>query len=164
MARKKFEELEYDPIEAEARRALARQISQPHGVPFQTVGNAAIKEEETATEQAWQSTPQLPQAAQAPAPQRKLKKRSFSCASAELDAELDSFLLRIQDAARTHVPFQVLMRAACVAMMKAEEQIISEMKRADTPSFPATFAHAQYAQFEEYWIDVIAKALRKARP
>jgi hypothetical protein len=51
-----------------------------------------------------------------------------------------------------------------MAMMTAEEQIISEMKKNPPTACPATFAHAQYAQFEEYWVEVIGKALRKARP
>jgi hypothetical protein len=38
MGRKKFEETEYDPIEAEAKRTLARQVSQV-GVPTSVVDN-----------------------------------------------------------------------------------------------------------------------------
>jgi hypothetical protein len=170
MARKKFEEVEYDPIEAEAKRALARQISQPAMSPLATFGNAAVKEEplETVNVQSLREpvrpVPPLPTKAEAPLPARKQKKRSFSCANAELDAELDAFLLRIQETARTHVPFQVLMRAACTAMMGAEEQIVAEMKKSPPSPYPATFAHAEYGQFEDYWIEVMGKALRKARP
>jgi hypothetical protein len=38
------------------------------------------------------------------------------------------------------------------------------MKKNLPTACPAAFAHAQYAQFEEYWVEVIGKALRKARP
>jgi hypothetical protein len=69
--------------------------------------------------------------------ERKQKKRSFSCSNTDQDSELDSFLLRIEDAARTHVPFQVVMRAACMAMMTAEEQIISSCPTASNLGDPS---------------------------
>lgn len=173
MARKKFEEIEYDPIEAEARRVLARQVSQPTPMAPLSMGSVAIKEtavedENVGPVRAPVREARFPQSKKTkediPFLERKQKKRSFSCANTELDSELDSFLLRIQEAARTHIPFQVLMRAACIAMIKAEDQIISEMKKLPPSAYPATFARVEYAQFEEYWIEVIGKALRKARP
>ncbi len=173
MARKKFEEIEFDPIEAEAKRALARQVSQAGApVALTSMGNTALKEELINVDQPKlivkepikEPTFLAPRKELPPLPARKQKKRSFSCANPEQDSELDGFLLRIEEAARTHVSFQVLMRAACMAMMTAEEQIIAEMRKNPPSSCPATFAHAQYAQFEEYWNEVIGKALRKARP
>jgi|GEM_PF-1575441 len=173
MGRKKFEEVEYDPIEAEAKRELARQVSQV-GSPFTAlpVSNAQPKESPVNRDE---PRPPVKEPAKeisfigskreiSSRPERKQKKRSFSCANPDQDTELDGFLLRVEDEARTHVPFQVLMRAACMAMMTAEEQIIAEMKKNPPSACPATFAHAQYAQFEEYWIEVLGKALRKARP
>lgn len=177
MGRKKFEEIEHDPIEAEAKRTLARQVSQagvPTAIPTFTppIGNALPKEEPVNLDDSKPISREPvkeisfigPKKDIDLRPERKQKKRSFSCSNTDQDSELDSFLLRIEDAARTHVPFQVVMRAACMAMMTAEEQIISEMKKNPPSACPATFAHAQYAQFEEYWMEVIGKALRKARP
>lgn len=171
MGRKKFEETEYDPIEAEAKRTLARQVSQV-GVPSVAPDNVVrletaihLDEPKSPAREVTKDTSLVnPKKEVGPHLERKQKKRSFSCSNTDQDSELDSFLLRIEDAARTHVPFQVVMRAACMAMMTAEEQIISEMKKNPPSACPATFAHAQYAQFEEYWIEVIGKALRKARP
>jgi hypothetical protein len=169
MARKKFEEIEFDPIEAEAKRVLARQVSQAGApVAFTSMGNAALKEDPINVDQPKSIVKEpayiAPKKELPPLPARKQKKRSFSCANLEQDSELDGFLLRIEDAARTHVPFQVLMRAACMAVMTAEEQIIAEMRKNPPSACPATFAHAQYAQFEEYWNEIIGKAVRKARP
>jgi hypothetical protein len=174
MARKKFEEVEYDPIEAEANRNLARQVSQA-GIPTPmtiAVGNTVAKEAPINTDEPAPTTKEAvkefafvaPKKEALARPERKQKKRSFSCATSDQDSELDGFMLRIEEAARTHVPFQVMMRAACMAMMGAEEQIMTEMRKNPPPSCPATFAHAQYAQFEEYWTEVMGKALRKSRP
>ncbi len=171
MGRKKFEETEYDPIEAEAKRTLARQVSQV-GVPTSVVDNVVRLETSLSLDEPRSTSSEVtkerafitPKKEVLPRLERKQKKRSFSCSNTDQDSELDGFLLRIEDAARTHVPFQVVMRAACMAMMTAEEQIISEMKKNPPTACPATFAHAQYAQFEEYWVEVIGKALRKARP
>ena len=154
MGRKKFEEVEYDPIEAEAKRSLARQVSSLGVVPFiapKAAANTAIRE----------SPIEKPKVI---SPDKRQKKRSFSCANSDQDFELDRFMLRMEEQAHTHIPFQVLMRAVCTVMMRAEEQIVSEMKKNAPTSCPATFAYAQYAEFEEYWTETIAKALRKTRP
>lgn len=181
MARKKFEELEYDPIEAEAKRQLARTVSSPatssNIVPMpqpvepEKIEHASFEpaisrphQVETKASPAKSSSEPSDKGIEAKiASSRREKKRSFSCASPEQDSELDSFILRIQEAAGTHVPFQVLMRAACIAMLSAEDQLMNELKRTNAPSFPAKFAHAKYAEFEEYWTQVVQKAIRKSR-
>lgn len=166
MAKKRFEEIEYDPIEAEAKRALARSVSSPTSatniIPIpQTFG--VKKTEESPLRESSIIEEKGRGLVTATMPARKEKKRSFSCASPEQDHELDAFILRVQEAVGTHVPFQVLMRAACVAMLSAEDQLMSELKKIQPPSFPAKFAHAKYAEFEEYWINVLQKAIRKSR-
>jgi hypothetical protein len=167
MARKKFEEVEFDPIEAEARRALARSVSQPVAPSPPAESSNVLMMPRTAetppparqTDEQEAAPPRLESAVP-----RREKKRSFSCANPEQDYELDALLLRLQDVAGTHIPFQVIGRAAIVAVLSAEQQIIIEMQRQRPPKFPAKSAHAEYALFEEYWIQIIQKALRKARP
>jgi hypothetical protein len=182
MVRKKFEELEYDPIESEAKRQLARTVSvpskPPHVVPVSQTSEAEKTDHSPFNEPTIVRASQIetgPSHVTNPselgdkgagakvALNRKEKKRSFSCASQEQDTELDSFVLRIQEVAGTHVPFQVLMRAACMAMLSAEDQLVTEIKKTNAPSFPAKFAHAKYAEFEEYWSQVIQKAIRRSR-
>ena len=154
MGRKKFEEVEYDPIEAEAKRSLARQVS--------SLGVVSRIAPTTSLNTVMQTNPI--EKTRVISPGKKQKKRSFSCANSDQDFELDRFMLRMEEQAHTHIPFQVLMRAVCTVMMRAEEQIVSEMKKNVPTSCPATFAYAQYAEFEEYWTETIAKALRKTRP
>jgi hypothetical protein len=189
MAKKKFEEVEYDPIAAEAKRQLARTVSSPSIVskivpmpqelPTIKVDPIQLREpiEIKPIEPELKATPESREVYSRGEPlqpiqrapeinnvrQRKEKKRSFSCASVEQDSELDSFIQRMQEAAGTYIPFQVLMRAACTAMLSAEDQIIGEMKKTQPPTFPAKYAHAKYAEFEEYWIQVVQKAIRKSR-
>jgi hypothetical protein len=175
MGKKKFEELEYDPIEAEAKRALARAVSQP-GVPdvepvITPVANsdrppASLPKDvvEEDTRKPTRSTTSSPGQRPAKVVERKEKKRSFSCANSEQDRELDGFIRRIQDMSGTHVSFQVLLRAACISVLRAEEQIVQELRKTPPPPQPATFQSTEYAQFEEYWIETIATALRKVRP
>ena len=154
MGRKKFEEAEYDPIAAEAKRTLARSLSQPATRQAEQVPQRALSI----------AAAHVPTVSRMASTSRKEKKRSFSCANAAQDSELDAFLLRIEEAAGTHVPFQVLMRAACVNMMRAEEQLLSEIQKSTPPSCPATFRHVEYGQFEDYWTDIMTRALRKVRP
>ncbi len=161
MGRKKFEETEYDPIEAEARRALARSISRPDNVPEMSREEGRVVPLPQAANTLAIRTP-ISKSQRAHC--RKEKKRSFSCANSEQDAELDAFLLRIEEVTGTHLPFQVIMRAACVNIMAAEEQVLAELHKDAPPACPATFRHAEYAQFEEYWTDILGRALRRVRP
>jgi hypothetical protein len=175
MGKKRFEEVEYDPIEAEAKRALARAVSQP-GLVFQEgkriAGEGSIVSEPT--DNSMISSIEMSPKKRAPAKNstqeasarltRREKKRSFSCADEEQDRDLDLFISRLKSFSGTHLPFQVLMRAACVCVMRAEEQIVDAMRKLPPPVQPATFAHDAYAQFEEYWIELLSIALRRVRP
>ncbi|UBF28859.1 hypothetical protein K9N68_14050 [Kovacikia minuta CCNUW1] len=175
MGKKRFEEVEYDPIETEAKRALARAVSQP-GIGHQE-GKEIIGEGSTISVPTDTSTVSLIEAARKKRATvidttqkasgrltRKEKKRSFSCADEEQDRDLDLFIARLKSLSGTHLPFQVLMRAACVCVMRAEEQIVDAMRKMPPPVQPATFAHDAYAQFEEYWIELLGIALRRVRP
>ena len=156
MGKKKFEETEYDPFEAEARRVLARSVSQANNnnLAPNLVVLPAEREERRETQVAQPSNA---------VGRRREKKRTFSCANVEQDIELEAFLLRLEEASGTHIPFQVLMRASCMAVQGAEEQIMGEIKRMPTPPFPAKQAKAAYAKFEDYWTEILRKAMRKGR-
>lgn len=179
MGKKKFEEVEYDPIETEARRALARAVSQPgtsqpprmfttqtsNVVPLSSEVKKSVEQFGDGAGESREDPFKKPYINKANnIIRRREKRRSFSCANLEQDLELDAFLQRLKEFSGTHVPFQVIMRAACVVTMRAEEQILAETRKLPAPPLPAKFAHVEYAQFEEYWIEVVANAMRKVRP
>ena len=174
MAKKKFEEVEYDPFEQESRRHLARQITaggvsvaakldDPPLVVSSIVPEPAPKEGPLASrvtgtfrDEPANSVPR--------SLGTHLKSRTFKCASSAQDKELDSFLLRLGEASGTSVPFQVVARAAIAATMRSEEQIVELLRRRPPMRRPATVSATEYAQFEQYWAEVVVEALRKLRP
>lgn len=166
MGRKKFEEVEYDPFEAEARRNLARQVAASSAAPAPTLevepeaqGSAVIAPKVVRRSET--SSRMMPITSPVKGPQ---KSRTFKCANATQDKELDAFLVRLGEVAGTGVPFQLIARAAIAAAMRAEEQILDQIRRRPPGRRPATAAATQYAQFEQYWEEIVADALRKRRP
>lgn len=175
MGRKKFEEVEYDPFEQESRRSLARQVASGISAPSTptriATGNLAVNQQPEAT----QSVVQMPAVRARPSMDNATipltkpvkgpqKSRTFKCANATQDKELDSFLLRLEEAAGTSVPFQVIARAAIAATMRSEEQIIDIIRKKPPVRRPANVSATEYAQFEEYWVQIVAEAVRKLRP
>lgn len=176
MGKKKFEEVEYDPFQEEARRSLARQVASgvlpvSNAAPRVSIGNLAVNHQPEVTssvvplpvqrtKQA-NETPTVPLTNPVKGPQ---KSRTFKCANATQDKELDSFLLRLEEAAGTSVPFQLIARAAIAATMRSEEQIIEQIRKRPSRRRPANVSAAEYAQFEQYWVEIVAEALRKLRP
>ena len=175
MGRKKFEEVEYDPFQEEARRSLSRQVAS--GISAQAVssnmtsGNLAVGHQPMTTN----SVVPMPVARTRPAAENATipltkpvkgpqKSRTFKCANATQDKELDSFLLRLEEAAGTSVPFQLIARAAIAATMRSEEQVIDNIRKKPPMRRPANVSAAEYAQFEQYWVEIVAEALRKLRP
>jgi hypothetical protein len=172
MARKKFEEAEYDPFEQDRLRTLSRQVAThkdqgssgeispsekiaPNESPPAITNVVAIPKKpvrEYASLEAFQI---------AKGPQ---KSRTFKCSSVAQDKELDGFLARLKEVTATDVPFQVIARAAIAATMRAEEQIAEVIRKKPAMKRPANVLAAEYAQFEQYWADVVMEALRKVRP
>lgn len=173
MARKKFEEAEYDPFEQDRLRNLGRQVSGQNEaqVPLAVspVLEKSIAGEHQVTPDKVVAIPRK-QAGEyrtieafgvAKGPQ---KSRTFKCSTSAQDKELDAFLGRLKDVAGTDVPFQVVARAAIAATMRAEEQIAAVIKKKPAMKRPANVSVAEYAQFEQYWADIVMEALRKVRP
>lgn len=171
MARKKFEEVEYDPFQEEARRNLARQVTSGAGhTPSQPVpsSNLAVSYETNPSPSvvpiSRSRAPDISPAASPSSVKGPQKSRTFKCASATQDKELDSFLLRLGEASGTGVPFQVIARAAIAATMRSEENIIELIRRKPPMRRPANVSATEYAQFEQYWVETVVEALRKLRP
>jgi len=172
MAKKKFEEEEYDPFTEEARRNLARQVSAPlaqASAPTSASVNTAPASEPTRVANMPVSRnrftlPETPALTVANPAKGITKARTFKCASATQDKELDAFIVRLEEASSTSVPFQVIARAAIAATMRSEEQIVELIRRNPPQRRPANVSAAEYAQFEQFWMDIVMEALRKVRP
>jgi hypothetical protein len=174
MGKKKFEEVEYDPFEQESRRNLARRLTAPaveatgrsEARPADVSGSthnqaASLTDPRREVSRSFRDVAPIAPSRGRPMP---LKSRTFKCASATQDKELDSFLLRLAEASGTSVPFQVVTRAAIAATMRSEEQILELIRRRPPMRRPANVSATEYAQFEQYWMEVVAEALRKLRP
>lgn len=169
MARKKFEETEYDPFEKERLRSLSRQVASPRTSEPPVVQEGAVASDSSPTVSNVVTIPKKQQKEATPVEPFKIahgssKSRTFKCSSGAQDRELDSFLGRLKDTAGTDIPFQVVARAAIAATMRAEEQIAEVIRKKPAMRRPANVSAAEYALFEQYWADIIMEALRKVRP
>jgi len=172
MAKKKFEETEYDPFERDRLRTLSRQVATPKTSEPEV---SSPTPEITVTLEAPQATSNI-----VSMPKKRVrgtvqvdtfkvgqgnpKSRTFKCSSSAQDKELDSFLSRLKEIAGTEVPFQIVARAAIAATMRAEEQIADVVRKNPSMRRPANVSAAEYAQYEQYWADIVMEALRKVRP
>lgn len=80
------------------------------------------------------------------------------------DQDLTAFLQRLQRQSGTRVALSLLIRAGLHLMMQAETDIISQMRKSHPPRQPATHDSLSYAEFEQYWTQLIGEALRHTRP
>jgi hypothetical protein len=130
MPRNPRTELPYDPIRAD----LVRQVTDPvrrspdTPAPRLTLTPAAPKPE--------------------PVAEPTITKR-FVLTRTE-DAELNAFLLRLQNASGCKVPLSVIVRAALAILMENEERIAHTAERV-RPQLPSTHDRLALGQFEEQW-------------
>jgi hypothetical protein len=66
------------------------------------------------------------------------------------DAEVNAFLVRLQEAARTKVPLGMLVRAVLWVLMEREEALLAEA-REKTFRLPSTHDRLGLGEFEERW-------------
>ena len=165
MAKKKFEEKEYDPIEAQARRDAAIAASKTRAgetEPDLKVLDGKkdpVKNDNKAVEKTTSSTTKATATIKA-----KPKSRKYASESAAHDKELDAFLNRLRDLSSTSVSFGIVARAAINYVIREEEQIIEEIRKNPPAQQPATHDTEAYAKFEDYWNEVILNGLRQMRP
>ncbi len=133
MPKKRFEERPYDPISADlVRDATAPPISL---VPVR----AAVVAPDVQVE-------------------RTITKR-FVLTRSE-DADVEAFVLRLQRAARTKVPFGVVLRAALAVVMEAEAQLCATVEQ-QTFRLPSTHDRLALGEFEDQWRRSLQTALLK---
>jgi hypothetical protein len=163
MPRKPFEELPYNPIEADLARdaaALGRPLADGRDQVLTQLeaplGRAAVEPQRVPRKQAKLSLPATL------APKSEVAKR-FSLTRDE-DVDIAEFLQRLQRQSGTKVALSLLIRAALTLMMHAEVEIITQMRKSPPPNQPATHDSLAYAEFEHYWVQLLAEALRNTRP
>jgi hypothetical protein len=155
MPRKRFNDKPYNPIEADLARDAA------------SMDQRRLANNETPLI--------LENASRRPQQPRNLGGRSSSHLSksevakrftvtVDEDQDLTSFLQRLQRQSGTRVALSLLIRAGLHLMMQAETDIISQMRKSPPPRQPATHDSLSYAEFEQYWTQLIGEALRHTRP
>ncbi len=140
MPKKRNSEQPYDPISAD----LVREVT---SVQRRSVGPSP----------GIALVPTQKSLATGPFPEPTITKR-FVLSRSE-DSELNTFLLRLQQAARTKVPLGLLVRAALSVVMEAEPGLLAE---AEKQSFrlPSTHDRLGLGEFEDQWRKSIVAALR----
>jgi hypothetical protein len=138
MPKKRFEERPYDPISADLVRDATAGARRPAPV---ATGIALVATRPRAE----------------PPPEATITKR-FVLTRSE-DAELNAFLLRLQQAARAKVPLGLIVRAALSVVMEAEAELCAVVQ-AQTFRLPSTHDRMAMGEFEEQWCKALSAALK----
>jgi hypothetical protein len=141
LPKKRFEERPYDPISAD----LVRDATLPQTRGLISAPPISLVPVRTAT------------AAQDAQVERTITKR-FVLTRSE-DADVEAFMLRLQRAARTKVPFGVVLRAALAVVMEAEAKLCAAVEQ-QTFRLPSTHDRLALGEFEDQWRECLARALR----
>ncbi len=75
------------------------------------------------------------------------------------DADVEAFMLRLQRAARTKVPFGVVLRAALAVVMEAETKLCAAVEQ-QTFRLPSTHDRLALGEFEDQWRKCLVRSLR----
>ncbi len=137
MPKKRFEERPYDPISADLVRDATAGVRRTAPV---TSGIALVANRPR------RETP----------PEATITKR-FVLTRSE-DAELNAFLLRLQQAARTKVPLGLIVRAALSVVMEDETELCAAVGR-QTFRLPSTHDRLALGEFEDQWRECLQVAL-----
>lgn len=163
MPRKPFEDQPYNPIEADLARdaaAPARPLAggQDHALFHgeAPTGGTIIEPPRAKRNQAKLTVPT------SLGSKSEVGKR-FSLTRDE-DLDLAEFLRRLQRQSGTKVALSLLIRASLTLIMHAEAEMLTQMRKSPPPSQPATHDSLAYADFEHYWVQLLAEALRNTRP
>lgn len=138
MPKKRFEERPYDPISADLVRDATAGARRPAPV---ATGIALVATRPRAEP-----------------PQEATITKRFVLTRSE-DAELNAFLLRLQQAARAKVPLGLIVRAAMSVVMEAEAELCSAVGQ-QTFRLPSTHDRLALGEFEEQWRECLVLALR----
>ncbi len=137
MPKKRIEERPYDPISADLVRDVTSGARQKPPAPS-GIGLVPTRPRTETT------------------PEATITKR-FVLTRSE-DAELNAFLLRLQQAARAKVPLGLIVRAALSVVMEAETELCATVGR-QTFRLPSTHDRLALGEFEEQWRECLQVAL-----
>ncbi|MGE3310688.1 MAG: hypothetical protein AB7O66_12020 [Limisphaerales bacterium] len=73
------------------------------------------------------------------------------------DADLNAFLLRLQQAAGARVPLSVIVRALLTLAMQAESAILRQLSR-QAIRLPSTHDTLALGEFEAHWLSALSHA------
>ena len=138
MPKKRFEERPYDPISADLVRDATAGARRP--VPVAT-GIALVA-----------TRPRAEPPSEATITKRFVLTRSE-------DAELNAFLLRLQQAARAKVPLGLIVRAALSVVMETEAELCASVGQ-QTFRLPSTHDRLALGEFEEQWRACLTRAMQ----
>lgn len=161
MPRKRFEDEPYNPIEAEIARDAAsigpmRESRSDKALDTDVSGSARINSQQRGSS----NTRELHQRTRTHTSKSEVAKR-FTLTREE-DIDLIEFLQRLQRQSATKVALSLLIRVGLNLMMQAEAEIVSQMRKDPPPNQPATHDSLAYAEFEQYWTQIIETALRNS--
>lgn len=142
MPKKRFEERPYDPISADlvrdATSAQTRGLVSAPPISLVPIKTTLVAADATV--------------------ERTITKR-FVLTRSE-DADVEAFVLRLQRAARTKVPFGVVLRAALAVVMEAEAKLCAAVEQ-QTFRLPSTHDRLALGEFEDQWRRSLQAALLK---
>ena len=141
MPKKRLDEKPYDPITAD----LVREATSPRTRGAVPVPPIALVP---------------PRAGRAPSQvvEPSITKRFVLTRSEDTDVE--EFMLRLQRAARTKVPFGVVLRAALAVVIEAEAKLCAAVEQ-QTFRLPSTHDRLALGEFEDQWRRCLGTALCK---
>ena len=136
MPKKRFDERPYDPISAD----LVRDVT-----AMKSTGPGNRSAQPTMALIASRTTP----LSQPPGQAELTITKRFLLSRGE-DAEMNAFLLRLQQSARTKVTLSVLVRAALAVVMESESKIREELEQ-QSFRLPSTHDRLALSDFEDRW-------------
>jgi len=163
MPRKPFEDQPYNPIEADLARDAAAPIRPLEAAQDHPLFHGEAPTGGTIIEYPRAKRNQTKLTLPANLGSKSEVGKRFSLTRDE-DLDLAEFLRRLQRQSGTKVALSLLIRATLTLIMHAEAEILTQMRKSPPPSQPATHDSLAYAEFEHYWVQLLAEALRNTRP
>lgn len=181
--KKRFEESDYDPIALDAARDAAVRASRP-GVaeaPLETAPTVAVAAPMPSSRPApLHSQPRDEVGEREPEPRRPIEPRKAERASQASEPadrpgyikkrfpvtkdeafDLDEFVQRLRRKSGTSISLATVTRVCVSLSMQVEQEVLAELERDPSPTQPPFQDAEAMAEFEDHWLRLFARALRK---
>lgn len=160
MPRKRFDDKPYNPIEADLARDAASIDQRRPADNEGPLNHPGVGENENGYRRPQRADSFRRRSISHPSKSEVAKRFTLTI---DEDQDLTEFIQRLQRQSGTRVALSLLIRAGLHLMMQAEPDIISQMRKSHPPRQPATHDSLAYAEFEQYWTQLIGEALRHTR-